>query len=164
MTSSDERTQVAGSGGGSSPYPGSEMRTEVVGTARPGGGASYRDAPYRGDETMIASAKQRQPSFAFLVITKGRRMGDILHLNLGETSMGRESDNDIIIDDDYGSRRHAKVKVEPDPEAGDEQAFFIYDLATPNGTFVDGEQILRAKLVDGAKVQIGETVMVFKKV
>lgn len=163
MTSSDERTQVAGSGGGST-YPGSEMRTEVVGTARPGGGASYRDAPYRGDETMIASAKQRQPSFAWLVVTKGRRMGDILALKLGETTIGRESDNDIIIDDEYSGRRHAKVKVEPDPEAGDEQAFFIYDLATHNGTFVDGEQILRTKLADGAKVQIGETVMVFKKV
>ena len=113
---------------------------------------------------MVALASQRDPSFAWLVITKGRRLGDTLPLRLGETSIGRESDNDIIVDDEYCGRRHAKVKVEADPEADNEQAFFIYDLATHNGTFVNGEQILRARLVDGAKVQIGETIMVFKKV
>ncbi len=153
-----DRTQAVGGGA----YP-VDSPTEVVGIPRTGGQPS-RSEPYRGDQTIIAPARQRAPSFAWLVITKGRRMGDILPLKLDETTLGRESDNDIIVDDDYAGRRHAKVKVEPDPEADNEPGFFIYDLATKNRTFVDDVEILRAKLVDGAKVQIGETIMVFKKV
>lgn len=153
-----DRTQAVGGG----PYP-VDSPTEVVGIPRPGG-QPFRSEPYRGDQTVVFPAKQSPPSFAWLVITKGRRMGDILPLRPDETALGREGDNDIIVDDEYSSRRHAKIKAEDDPEAGNEKAFFIYDLATPNGTFVNGEQILRTKLADGAKVQIGETVMVFKKV
>lgn len=157
MTEND-RTQAVGGG----PYP-ADSPTEVVGVPRSGGQPS-RSEPYRGDMTMVAPTRQPPPSFAWLVITKGRRLGDILPIKTDETTLGRDSENDIIVDDDYCSRRHAKVKVEDDAESDHEKAFFIYDLATPNHTFVNGEEILRAKLVDGARVQIGETIMVFKKV
>jgi len=152
----EQRTQATGSGAS---YP-QEMPTEVVGPPqRPGAGQ-----PYRGDATVVRPLQSREPSFAWLVVTKGRRVGDIMQLNKGDTGLGREPDNDIVVDDEFCSRRHAKVRLEPDPDTEGEQAFFIYDLATSNGTFVNGEQILRAKLTDGARVQIGDTVMVFKKV
>lgn len=165
MATDHDRTQVAGrgasypqAGGGQSHYP-AEPPTEVVGGQRASSGP-----PYRSDVTMVAPARRPDPSFAWLVVTKGRRLGDILSLRPDETSIGRETDNDVIVDDEYCSRRHAKIRVEPDEEGDGGQAFFIYDLATNNGTFVNGEQTLRTKLVDGTKVQIGETVMVFKKV
>ncbi|MBX7236109.1 MAG: FHA domain-containing protein [Caldilineales bacterium] len=155
-----DRTQAVGGGA----YP-VDSPTEVVGSPRTGGGQPYRSESFRGgDQTIRMDIKRQPPSFAFLVITKGRRLGDILRLNLGETSIGRETDNDVIVDDDYCSRYHAKVKVEDDAEADNQKAFFIYDLATPNHTYVNDEETLRAKLVDGARVQIGETIMVFKKV
>lgn len=154
-----DRTQAVGGG----PYP-VDSPTEVVGVPRSTGGQPFRSEPYRSDQTVVFPAKQSPPSFAWLVITTGRRMGDILPLRPDVTTLGRETENDIILDDEYAGRNHAKVKVEEDPEAGNEKAFFIYDLATINGTLVNGEEIRRTKLVDGARVQIGETVMVFKKV
>lgn len=152
--SNDARTQATGGAG----YP-QESPTEVVGPQRPSGGQ-----PYRSDATIVHPAKQPEPSFAWLVVFKGKRLGDILRLNKGDTTLGREADCEIVLDDEYASRRHVKVRLEPDPEAGGESAFFAYDLATANGTFVNGAQILKVKLVDGDRLQIGETVFVFKKV
>jgi hypothetical protein len=150
----EERTQAVTGG-----YP-AESPTEVVGgAARVGGGL-----PPRVGETVLLRAKKGDPSFAWLVVVKGRREGVIHNVNKGETMIGRDAENEIALEDDYCSRRHAKIKLEPDPESDNQPAYFIYDLATPNGTFVNGEQILRTRLVDGVKVQIGETVMVFKKV
>jgi len=150
----DQKTQATGGSYGA------DLPTEVVGGGRP----SLEGQPFRSDATIVRSSQQRDPSFAWLVVVKGRRLGDILRVNKGDTGLGREADNDVVVDDDYCSRRHAKIRLEPDSDVQGEQAFFIYDLATPNHTFVNGEEILKVKLTDGDKVQIGETVMVFKKV
>ncbi len=152
----DEKTQAVGSSAGHH----QEMPTEVVGSQRAG-----PSRPYGSDVTIVRSTQDRDPSFAWLVVMNGPRAGDILRLKKGDTVLGREADNDIMLDDEFCSRRHAKVKLEADADdEEDEPAFFIYDLATPNGTLVNGAEILRAKLTDGDRVQIGETVMVFKQV
>lgn len=102
------------------------------------------------------------PSFAWLVVMNGPHAGRIFTLNPKNTSIGRDASNDIILDDDAVSRRHAKVRMEKDKEG--EKHFHIHDLATPNGTLVNDEKVLKKALADGDRIQVGETEFVFKKV
>ena len=159
----DQKTQIASSGAPfapAAPYVPSQP-TELVG---PGQAKTPFAPPLQSEATIIRAVEQREPSFAWLVVTKGRRLGDILRLNKGDSALGREADNDIIVDDDFASRRHAKVRLEPDGADGGKPVFMLYDLATPNGTLLNGDPVYKARLADGDRVQIGETVMVFKQV
>lgn len=116
--------------------------------------------PRAADATLIIGAPP--PSFAWLVVKSGPRAGVLFRLDPKGSSVGRDSTlNDFILDDPAVSRQHAKLRVEENDE-GEEQ-FFIYDLATANGTFVNGEQIVKQGLVDGDEILMGQTLMVFKQ-
>lgn len=70
------------------------------------------------------------------------------------TRLGRGSDVDIRIDDPGASRSHCEI-VLGDPVV-------IRDLGSTNGTLVDGEAISETEITDGAEIQIGTTVLVFR--
>jgi pSer/pThr/pTyr-binding forkhead associated (FHA) protein len=73
-----------------------------------------------------------------------------------DTAIGRDSHCRVALNDEYVSRQHARVKL----EAGQ---FFIYDVGSSGGTFVNGSQIQRLMLYDGAEIRVGNTTMEFKK-
>jgi pSer/pThr/pTyr-binding forkhead associated (FHA) protein len=62
-------------------------------------------------------------------------------LKPGRTSIGRRSDNDIVIQDGSVSNHHARLNYETH--------YFLTDLRSSNGTFINGKKILHGKLVDG---------------
>jgi hypothetical protein len=64
-------------------------------------------------------------------------------------SIGRASDNDLVVADGSASRHHARV-VE------DDGVLWIEDLGSSNGTFLDGTQAKRAQLVAGSTVSVGD--------
>jgi len=66
-----------------------------------------------------------------------------------EFMIGRASENDVCLRDQSVSQRHARVVLTP---AG---AVFVEDLSSTNGTYVNGEKIVRHALWDGDKVHIG---------
>ena len=140
-----------------------EMPTQVVGakagvppTAPPA--ASFGPSP--SEKTVLL--RKEPPSFAWLIILEGPRAGRLFRLNTEGTSIGRDPQNDIILDDEAVSRQHAKVRAEENEEG--ELQFFIYDLATANGTFVNGEQIVKQALSDGDVVEMGKTKLVFRRI
>jgi hypothetical protein len=67
-------------------------------------------------------------------------------------SIGRAGDNALVVRDPRASRRHARIVV-------DETGWTIEDAGSSNGTFVDGAQVLRARLDPGRIVTIGDTVL-----
>jgi len=87
----------------------------------------------------------------------------MFRLNVEGTTIGRDAQSDIVLDDEAVSRWHAKVKYEEVEEEGKERAFFLYDMASENGVFVNGTKVLRHMLTDGDEVTMGRTVLVFKK-
>jgi hypothetical protein len=113
----------------------------------------------RGMETVAIGGPP--PILAFLVITNGPHLGHVFRLNPKVTAIGRDAQNDVILDDDAASRQHAKIKTEGE---GKEKAFVIYDQATENGTKVNGELVREQALKDGDEIEVGHTTMVFKKV
>jgi DNA-binding winged helix-turn-helix (wHTH) protein len=80
-------------------------------------------------------------------------------LAAGESIVGRDPDCTVWIDASDVSRRHARIDV-PAGEAGE---VTIEDLASTNGTFVDGRRVTAARpLRDGAVIRMGEATLVFR--
>lgn len=59
----------------------------------------------------------------------------VFPLKLGVNSMGRSSDNDVLVEDLYVSRRHCVIMVHHDG------ACVLHDTASKNGTYLNGTKI-----------------------
>ncbi len=62
-------------------------------------------------------------------------------LDKGTTTIGRQENNDIVINDLAVSKQHARINRE--------ENYFLTDLRSSNGTFVNGKKILHSKLSEG---------------
>ncbi len=64
------------------------------------------------------------------------------------TTIGRWEDNDIVVDDRWVSRHHARIRRGEDD-------YIVEDLSSKNGTFLNGRRITGpAALSDGDQVQV----------
>lgn len=70
------------------------------------------------------------------------------------TVLGRGTQVDLRVDDAGVSRRHAEIQLGDAP--------YLVDLDSTNGTTMDGAPVGRTELHDGAKIGIGETVLIFR--
>jgi len=132
-------------------------------TMRMGSGSAAAYGPGGASQTVpTLKLNHEPPSFAWLVLIEGVHAGHIFNLYPDSTVIGRESSCDIVIDDPAISRQHAKIRV---LEGEDKKKHFVlYDLATENGTLLNGEEIDRHELQDGDEILIGHTRLVFKQV
>lgn len=73
---------------------------------------------------------------------------------VGSVTLGRSTDNDIVIQDVLASRHHASLRLTP---LGAE----IRDNNSVNGTFVNGVRVGSAILSEGDLVTIGNVDLVF---
>ena len=84
----------------------------------------------------------------------------LFQLKTSGITVGRSSENDIVIDDEGTSRHHARLFADDGPVR---PQFFVQDLASANGTFVNEERIARTALVDEDRVTFGGTLFAFKQ-
>lgn len=87
-----------------------------------------------------------------LVAADGRRY----RVELGTNSVGRSPENDIVLDNESMSRRHAEVRW-------DGQQCQVVDLGSTNGTFVEGRQLAPYQpqpVAPGTRVRFGPTMTV----
>lgn len=91
---------------------------------------------------------------AAIQIMSGPRKGEIFALSSDVTFIGRSPDNDIIIDDNAVSRRHLRI-------ARKGKRYFVQDLNSKNGTFVNGERITPK---ENLEIDIGVSIEISKKV
>ena len=85
--------------------------------------------------------------FPALVFVQGSEQKNIV-LNRTPFTVGRKVDKDLVIADPRVSRDHAQIM-----QQGLE--FFIEDLGSKHGTFVNGERIQRQKLERGDRLEFG---------
>jgi pSer/pThr/pTyr-binding forkhead associated (FHA) protein len=69
--------------------------------------------------------------------------------------IGRHPDNDIYIDDKVVSVEHAVIEVVEDPDQKRTKEYYIKDLGSTNGTYVNGKKITRKKLDNNDLMRIG---------
>ena len=117
-------------------------------------GAVERKAP---PETLLLPGES--PTFSWLVVLNGPRRGKLYRIKRTGITIGREADNDIVLEDETVSRHHARLLVEPG--IGNPQVY-LQDVASVNGTFVNGERIVRQLLQDEDHIAIGDTIFSFK--
>ena len=85
--------------------------------------------------------------FPALVFVQGSEQKNIV-LNRTPFNVGRKVDKDLVIADPRVSRDHAQIMQEG-------LDFFIVDLGSKHGTFVNGERIQRQKLERGDRLEFG---------
>ena len=76
----------------------------------------------------------------------------------GSCSLGRAESNQVTLQDDTVSRRHAVI------QAQGEQEYWLVDFGSSNGSYVNGQRIAQpTRLRDGATLAIGATQYVFRQ-
>jgi pSer/pThr/pTyr-binding forkhead associated (FHA) protein len=91
-----------------------------------------------------------------LEILNGGFEGMTYDLDRDEVVVGRNPTTDITLLDEGISREHALVLY--DEEA---PGYVIEDLASTNGTKLNGKRIRSAPLSEGDEIQIGQTIFRF---
>jgi uncharacterized coiled-coil protein SlyX len=100
-----------------------------------------------------APVAPEQPALQRLLVrTKGAK--GIVHVLARRTTVGRTPDNDVRVEAESMSRHHAVLLL-----AGADTV--LEDLHSTNGTFVNGEQIVRCTLREGDLVRFGKIVYRF---
>jgi two-component system, cell cycle response regulator len=86
-----------------------------------------------------------------LIYPTGPDMGRKYELHGKQANIGRDSSNDIVVNSDSVSRRHARLIVE-------DGARIVTDLQSTNGTYVNNEPILSQQLENGDQMKIGDSI------
>lgn len=82
----------------------------------------------------------------------------VIDLPAGRYVVGRAPAADIRLMDPTVSPEHASLTV-----AADGDGVLVRDLGSRNGIRVDGRPVARATLVDGNRLQLGDTTLVYKR-
>jgi pSer/pThr/pTyr-binding forkhead associated (FHA) protein len=98
--------------------------------------------------------KKKQPKPGLVVVAADRNVGARYDL-ADHLTIGRSPASNIVIDDTYASQLHARVFES-------EGAFYIEDLGSTNGTYVNGRKISYPReLRERDRIKIGRMVFEF---
>lgn len=110
------------------------------------------------DQTVIspiqsfeAPAQELAPT---LLMISGPQLGRSFSIDKDEFMIGRVDNCDLVVEDDLVSRHHCKILLTP---SGTQ----VVDLASTNGTLVNGRRVDKAILKEGDQVQVG-SISIFK--
>lgn len=94
-------------------------------------------------------------SIANLIVIEGNDKNESLELTEKAVYIGRREKNDFNLNDDKISRLHAYISYE-------RHRHIFNDAGSLNGSFIDDERIDRVYLLNGDKIKIGETVLLYE--
>ncbi|MEO7713540.1 MAG: FHA domain-containing protein [Gemmatimonadaceae bacterium] len=95
------------------------------------------------------------PPLAMLEVTRGKLAGERWRIDRAVSTLGRGVENDVRVADHSVSTSHATLLLK-----GDE--WFLVDLRSSNGTYVDGHRISGERaLVRGSSLRLGAVEMTF---
>jgi hypothetical protein len=92
-----------------------------------------------------------------LVITEGAREGMEMPLGRGPITIGRSSESNVVIRDDYTSTNHARLDLRAD-------GWVITDLGSTNGTFLGGQRLSApVHVAERTPITIGTTTFELRR-
>src|SRR5437016_517009 len=90
---------------------------------------------------------------SFRITAPGNRIF-VYQLSQPEATIGRDPQNDLVLDDPRVSRRHAVLQQTL-------EGVFIRDQQSGNGTFVNHQRVTDIKLTDGDTIKLGDSTLIF---
>ncbi|MBZ0118226.1 MAG: sigma 54-interacting transcriptional regulator [Sandaracinaceae bacterium] len=90
-----------------------------------------------------------------LLVVEGPDRGRELEIQATKLTIGTSSSNEVVLTDGTVSRRHCMIAVQGD-------RYVLRDLESTNGTRLDGTPVIEAFLSPGARIELGDTVIVFQ--
>ncbi len=111
----------------------------------------YRPVPPAGEPEAV-EPEPEPPRRETVTLTIGDRLYPVTS---SRVVLGRSRECDIRVADGNVSRRHCEV-VQESPTA-----WALVDLGSTNGTEVNGRRVDRVRLVDGDRITVGSTDVVF---
>ncbi|KAB8145084.1 DUF2662 domain-containing protein [Chloroflexia bacterium SDU3-3] len=120
--------------------------------------AETSSAPAQADSserTQVIQPMQAQQPRARLVLAGGGGKQSI-PLESTMLTIGRGLNNDIILEDTRVSRHHAQLRYRS-------RRFWVADIGSTNGTFVNGEAVEERALNDGDVISLGGLELTFRE-
>jgi pSer/pThr/pTyr-binding forkhead associated (FHA) protein len=119
-----------------------------------GGGDEPTTMTYKVDETgelqpVDLDEEVEQAGAALVIRSGGGRAGESFTIDEDRMSIGRTPDAAVFLDDVTVSRNHALLVRRQD-------GYYIDDLGSLNGTYVNRRRIESHKLADGDEIQVGK--------
>jgi pSer/pThr/pTyr-binding forkhead associated (FHA) protein len=95
-----------------------------------------------------------EPGQALLVVKRGPNAGSRFLIDKDVTTAGRHPESDIFLDDVTVSRRHAEFRRK-------DGQFYVHDVGSLNGTYVNRQRVEETLLAAGDELQIGKFKLTF---
>jgi hypothetical protein len=108
-------------------------------------------------KTVLLTDKRKPPVVGWFVALTGEQKGEDFRIRDGQNIIGSASDADIVLRDSAISSKHASLRHK-------DQKFYITDLDSTNGTFVNEgtDPVAREELKDNDTIRIGDIILKFK--
>ena len=106
------------------------------------------------DRDAIDETREHGLGVVLQIRAGGGREGETIPLDLDVITIGRSPHSDLFLDDVTVSRHHARV-------LRDEGGFWVEDLNSLNGTYVNRKRIEQQRLFDDDELQIGKFKLAF---
>lgn len=136
-------------------FTGNVIRTDLFGRKVPAAELAGAPRATAAPQPKVSRRALRQLPKT-LTITHGRQAG--LHLPLeGGVLIGRSSDCQLLLEDDYVSTRHARI-------TRSSTGYQVEDLGSTNGTFINNQRVTQPTPFGlGDTLRIGRTLMSVEK-
>jgi len=122
----------------------------------------------RGSHTLFVCRESDSAQWGHTLIQKGEGAADrelpcwlsdgefLYPLQVGVNTLGRSSNNDVVVEDAYASRRHCAILVHST------ETFELHDTASKNGTYLNGTRLSGPALLKGGdEIRISERQYLF---
>jgi general secretion pathway protein A len=110
--------------------------------------AARHGAKLETDRPNTVVDKPRAPPQGFIVVSRGGKV--IARVALGQRMLlGRSEHNDVCLPSPYLSRHHAVI-------VGTPEGYYLVDLNSANGVFLNGRKVERAVLCDEDLLALGQ--------
>jgi hypothetical protein len=108
-----------------------------------------------GRRTVLLSEKRKPPVVGWFVAMTGDQKGEDFKVREGKNLVGSAPGAQVLITDSTVSAQHASLRYE-------EGKFFLTDLDSSNGSFVNEQKIAREELKDNDMIRFGDVTLKFK--
>jgi DNA-binding NtrC family response regulator/pSer/pThr/pTyr-binding forkhead associated (FHA) protein len=121
-----------------------------------GDGATTQAHP-RSDRTEAQSHPLLGQGGPYQLRIRGAGAERVLSLETDELTLGKDTENHLVLDDRFVSSFHARLSRTP-------KGFWLRDLGSTNGSFVAGMRVKETEVAPGTPIRLGETELCIERV